>query len=367
MNPENTSHSARSRRDFIKKTTSVAVGVGLLGSGRPAGARPSHLAESDDLVIGEGDYRYAVDHNWAKLPGGKQFGYTHGVVEDRQGRIYIANQSPDAIAVFDAEGHFLSSWGAPYETGAHGLTIATDNGEEVLYLANTSLAEVVKTTLDGEVIWTRGVPDRPDVYGEERRYSPTETAVAPDGTVYVADGYGQSWIHVYDTGGAYLTSFGGPKEDETGLDCPHGITIAERDGRPVVEVSDRNHVRVVHFSLEGAYLGEAISKETLRFPCTTIHAGGLVYVPDLFARVSLFDTDGRKVIDLGDYVGGRPLTSWEDFGTTYPDLEGYPNLPPEKRRPGRFISPHGLWVDGGGNVYVAEWIEDGRVTKLVKQ
>ena len=352
-----------SRRDFLKKTTSAAVGIGLLKAGRPAQAAPS----SDDLVIGEGDYRYAVNHNWAKLPEGKKFGYTHGVVEDRQGRIYIANQSPDAVAVFDAEGHFLSSWGAPYEAGAHGLTIADEEGEEVLYLANTSLAEVVKTTLDGEEIWKRGVPDLPDVYGDGQKYSPTETAVAPDGTVYVADGYGQSWIHVYDSDGTYRTSFGGPSEDERGLDGPHGITIARRGGEPVVEVSDRSHVRVVHFSLDGDYLGEAIGQDVLRFPCTTVHAGGLVYVPDLFARVSLFDADGQKIIDLGDYVDGQALTSWDDFGETFPDLEGYPNLPPEKRLAGKFISPHSLWVDGAGNVYVVEWVEDGRVTKLVKQ
>ena len=362
MNDENAPKPNSSRRDFIKKTTSVAVGVGLLRSRRPA-----HATAPDDLVIGEGAYRYAVDHQWAKLPEGKQFGYTHGVVEDRQGRIYVANQSPDAIMVFDADGHLLSSWGAPYETGAHGLTITAEDGEEVLYLANTSLAEVVKTTLDGEVIWKQGVPDLPDVYDEEKKYSPTETAVAPDGTVYVADGYGQSWIHVYEADGTYRTSFGGKKEDEAGLDCPHGITISERGEEPVVEISDRNHVRVVHFSLEGDYLGEVIGKGALRFPCTTVHAGGLVYVPDLFARVSLFDAEGRKLIDLGDYVDGQALTSWDDFGKTYPDLEGYPNLPLEKRLAGKFISPHSLWVDGAGNICVVEWIEDGRVTKLTKQ
>ena len=362
MNDENAPKPNPSRRDFIRKTASVAVGAGLLASGRPAQARTS-----DDLVIGEGDYRYAVDHGWAKLPGGKRFGYTHGVVEDRQGRIYIANQSPDAIAVFDADGTFLSSWGAPYEAGAHGLTIFDEDGTEVLYLANTSLAEVVKTTLDGEVLWQRGVPDLPDVYSEENKYSPTETAVAPDGTVYVADGYGQSWIHVYEKDGTYRTSFGGKKEDESGIDSPHGITIAERDGAPVVEVSDRNHVRVVHFSLEGEYLGEVISRDALRFPCTTVHASGLTYIPDLFARVSIFDEAGQKLIDLGDYVDGQPLTSWDDFGKTYPELEDYPNIPHEKRTAGKFISPHSLWVDGSDNIYVVEWIEDGRVTKLVKQ
>lgn len=352
-----------SRRDFIQ-TTTVAT-AGLLASGHFAYAAGTDGPREN--MIGTGDFTYTMDHDWAKVPAGKQFGYTHGVVEDRQGRIYIANQSRDAIMVFDAEGHFLSSWGQAYAKGAHGLTIATEGDEEVLYLANTSLAEVVKTTLDGEVIWKAGRPYRPDVYTQDNPYSPTETAIAPDGTVYVADGYGQSWIHIYASDGTYLHSFGGPGEDETHLNGPHGITIDRRSGTPIVQVSDRNNVRIVNFTLEGEYLGVAIPPADLRFPCTTVHAGDLLYIPDLFTRVSIFDKDNKKLIDLGDYVEGQALTAWGDFGTKYADLDGYPNIPHEKRYQDKFISPHSLWVDRQGNIYVVEWINDGRVTKLTKQ
>lgn len=65
-----------------------------------------------------------MDHAWAKLPKGKGFGYTHGIVEDKQGRFYIANQSRDAIVVVDAQGNYLSSWGQAYAKGAHGLRIS---------------------------------------------------------------------------------------------------------------------------------------------------------------------------------------------------------------------------------------------------
>jgi DNA-binding beta-propeller fold protein YncE len=340
----------------------MTVGTGLLARNAWAGER-----ENDRVVIGDGAHRYAVDHEWATLPTPHRFGYTHGIVEDRSGRIFIANQGSEAIMVFDAEGNFLSAWGEEYAPGAHGLNIATEGGEEVLYLANTGLAQVVKTTLDGEVIWKRGTPERPDIYNEEKTYSPTETAIAPDGTVYVADGYGQSWIHVYSSEGQYLDAFGGPGEAPGNLHTPHGINIDSRGSRPVLQIADRSNVRIVNFSLAGDFLGEIVTSDDLRYPCSTVHAGGKMYVPDLFARVSIFNANNEKIIDLGDYVDGASLTDWDDFGTTFPELEGYPNIPHERRIAGKFVSPHDLWVDGEENIYLVEWIEDGRVTKLIRQ
>jgi len=107
-----------------------------------------------------------------------------------------------------------------------------------------------------------------------------------------------------------------------------------------------------------------LDRDNLRFPCTTVHAGGLLYVPDLFARVSIFDQSNRKLVDLGDYFDGDGPESWNEITER---LDEYPNLPQAKRYTGKFISPHSLWVDGRGNIYVVEWIMDGRVTKLTRQ
>ena len=91
-----------------------------------------------------------------------------------------------------------------------------------------------------------------------------------------------------------------------------------------------------------------------------------VYIPDLFARVSVFVKDNKLITHLGDYVEGAELTSWDDFGNKYEDLTGYPNIPHAKRKDGKFSSPHGLLVDRQSNIFVAEWIDDGRVTKLTR-
>lgn len=352
-----------SRRDFLATAASAAALAAL-----PAARSRTVLPDPDALpVLGHGDFRYTMNHAWAKLPTGKRFGYTHGIVEDKAGRFYIANQSRDAIVVVDAQGNYLSSWGQAYAKGAHGLHIAEEGGTEYLYLANTALGQVVKTTLDGDVVWQAGRPYLAGVYTTDRAYSPTESVVGPNGKLYVADGYGQSWIHIYEAkDGKYLDSFGGRGTEPHNLRQPHGISIDTRDGTPRLQVSDRGNIRIVNFTLEGRYLGEVVTKTDLRYPCTTVHRGDFMYVPDLYARVSIFDKSNRKVADLGDYLDGMTFTSEDQFGTTFPDLKGYPNIPHSKRRAGKFISPHSLWVDRVGNIYVVEWIDDGRVTKLTK-
>ena len=191
--PDNT-QPCPSRRDFLASAASAAAFAAL-----------PHSVGGPLPILGRGDFRYTMDHHWAKLPASVRFGYTHGIVEDRAGRFYIANESRDAIVVVDAQGNYLSSWGQAYAKGAHGLRISEEAGTEYLYLANTSLGEVVKTTLNGDVVWQAGRPYLAGVYSPDRGYSPTETVVGPNGMLYVADGYGQSWIHVYDAkDGRYL-------------------------------------------------------------------------------------------------------------------------------------------------------------------
>ncbi len=69
---------------------------------------------------------------------------------------------------------------------------------------------VVKTTLSGEVLLRIGAPDRADLYDAERRYVPTDVCVAPNGDIYVSDGYGQYYVHQYDA--AAPTSAAGAAE-----------------------------------------------------------------------------------------------------------------------------------------------------------
>jgi len=322
---------------------------------------------TDPTLLSLGKRTYRANHNWAQLPESVKPGYTHGIVEDRKGRLYITNQSPHAVLVLDAEGRYLSSWGAEYASGAHGLTIQGESEGEFLYLANTSMAEVVKTTLEGEVVWKIGTPPVASIYSDEKKFSPTETAVAPDGTVYVTDGYGQSCVHIYDREGRYLSTFGSPGAEPGQLKEPHGICVDTRKGQMSLLVANRANRRIDRFSLSGVFQETIIGPENLRYPCTMVPWGDELYIPDLFARLSVFDGDNCLIGHLGDYIEGREWKrGWDAIAELDPGLAGYPNIAQKNRLPGKFSSPHGLHVDRSGNIFVVEWISDGRITKLTR-
>lgn len=339
-------------RSISRRTVLKGLGAGALAAVAPniviaqeGKGDMSTLAK----VLGSERHTYEVAEDWGRLPAGVQYGYTHGVCEDSQGRIYIHNQSKDSMIVFDADGKFVKSWGEEYAPGAHGLQLSREGNEEFLYLAPTSQHFICKTTLDGEVVWKREYPKESGVYESAEQYVPTNIAIAPNADFYVADGYGQSYIHQYDKDANYVRTWGGKGSEPGKMNCPHGIWIDTRGEEPKIVVADRANVRLQYFSLDGRHLG--FVTEELRHPCHFDQREGDLLVPDLHGRVTIFDKDNKLVTHLGDNPGVEKR-------------EGYPNLPQEQRVPGQFISPHMAIWDHDGNVYVVEWVSDGRVTKL---
>jgi hypothetical protein len=339
-----------SRREFAK-----AAGAGLaaasLGSVAVHGA---DKAQTRPAVLGKGEHTYELVPEWGTLPEGKKFGNTHGVFEDGRGRVLIHNQSPtgDVVCIFDAAGKFIKSWGKELAPGAHGMTLHKEGGDEFLYLAATGLHAIYKTTLDGEVVWKKGAPPLPEVYPSEDKYVPTNIAIAPNGDFYVADGYGQHWIHQYNAKGDYVRSWGGLGKEPGKMNCPHGIWIDTRGKEPRIVVADRANVRLQYFTLDGKH--DHFVTENLRHPCHFRIRGSDLLIPDLHGRVTIFDKDNKLITHLG--LDGD-AKEWKQ-------PEGYPNVPPEQRVAGRFIAPHDACWDAKGNLYVVEWVPQGRVTKL---
>ena len=317
------------------------VGFGLFA------ARTGRTASR--IVLGSGAHTYEVEPDWGRLPDSVHYGYTHGVVVDAQHRILVHNQSRDAMVIFDHQGKFVKSWGQEFEKGAHGMLLNREGGTEFLYLSDYARHIVVKTTLDGEVVWTLGYPKDAGVYESEEKYKPTNVAVAANGDVYVADGYGLSWVHQYNAKAEYIRSWGGKGTEPGKLDCPHGIFVDTRGAEPVLLVADRGNARLQKFTLDGKHAG--FVTEELRRPCHFDRRGDELYIPDLHGRVTIFDRENRLITHLGDN----------------PDVwkrKGWPNIPHDDRVAGKFISPHAACVDAEGNIYVVEWISDGRVTRL---
>lgn len=326
------------------------------------------LAQSNPLILGSGEYRYEATHDWAQTPDTIRFGNTHGIVITEDRRVIIAHtvhkdsQSPDAICIFDDKGKFIKSWGADLRGGAHGLVLQKEGSTEYLYHCDNVKGFVRKTTLDGEVVWVMHAPYACGHYTKASEFKPSTLAIAPNGHIYVADGYGKFFIHQFDEKLRWVLTFGGSRElmdrnkdVETAAGTtiwPHAIAVDTRGKEPLLMVGERGaNSRVQYFTLDGKPLHAV--KNGVRWPSTFDFHKGLMLMPDLKAVVTLFDANNNPLVQLGD---GRQAD-----GKTY---EGIRNQGREAFTPGKFVAPHAASFDADGNIYVAEWVEVGRVTKL---
>src|SRR5262249_56289350 len=163
----------------------------------------SVLGGTDPIILGSGNHRYEWVRGWGKLPDGMQLGSTHGAVQvDSQNRIYFNTDTENAIIVFDQDGKFIKSFGKEWKAdkegnGTHGMLIRKEGRQEFIYLTNLFRHEFAKLTIDGEVVWVKGYPEKSGVYERKDQFRPTDVAVAPNRDVYVTDEYGASPIHPY--------------------------------------------------------------------------------------------------------------------------------------------------------------------------
>jgi DNA-binding beta-propeller fold protein YncE len=341
---ENQSESAPSRRQFIKAATAVTATV-------IARRTMAYVPQSSSkIILGEGKHRYEWIPGWAKLPPGMKFGNTHGaVLLDSRGRVYMNTDTENAVIVFDGDGKFLSSWGKDWKGGSHGMAIWREGRDEFIYITHHSRHQWAKFTTDGRELWVKDYPKESGAYETANDFRPTGIAIAPNGDHYVTDGYGKSWVHHYTAKGEYVRSWGGPAGSEVGkLKQPHGIWCDTREKTPKILVADRANQRLQWFSLDGKPVG--MLDKDLRRPSNFHQRGSEVVIADLEGRVTIIDGQNRIVTHLGDNKD--------------PELRGKNPIPPEKWVDGQFISPHCVRWDSDGNLYVAEWLSTGRITKL---
>lgn len=343
------------RRNFAK---GAATGTMLACAGGGPFVRGSDKSGSKLPVIGVDGFRYECHHGWGQL-GSFTWQTTHGVAVDEAGLVYIKHQGHgkepgvDTILVFEPSGKLVRSFGRDIFPGGHGIDIRKDGNEEFLYLCDVAHAQVLKTTLKGEVVWRLKAPKESGKYDGKKRYSPTNLAFAPDGGFYVADGYGSHYVHQYDKDAKWVRTWGGAGTEPGKMKTPHGIWLDDRPGREKqVVVADRANARLQYFTLEGQFVA-AIDKLVL-FPAHFDVRGDVLLVPDLHARVSLLDRDNKPIVHLGEDEAWRKRV-----------LDGFKiRRQPSDWAPGKFVHPHDACFDKAGNIFVAEWVETGRVTFL---
>jgi hypothetical protein len=351
------------RRSFLKASAATAAA----GLASPFFVHAAAKGGTAPAIVGTGEHRYECHHAWGEVPDHIRWFETHGAAVDEAGLVYITHRgggakpaSPDAaqdtVVVFDADGRFVRSFGKAYHGGGHGIDVRKEDGQEYLYLCCMFPVNlIVKTDLKGEVVWVKEKPAEAHVYDDPKaRFSPTNVAFHPGGGFYVADGYGSNYIHEYDADARWVRTVGGTGEGAGQFRTPHGIWLDDRPGREKqVVVADRANARLQYLTLDGKAVG--IDRD-VSFPAHFDIRGDVLLVPDLHARVTLFDAKNDVIAHLG-----------YDAEWTKTVLDGMKvRQQPERWVDGRFVHPHDACFDRDGNIYVAEWVATGRISKLRK-
>lgn len=346
------------RRTFIQSAASAAVaastGPTLLGMTRKAG--------DDRPVIGTGEHKYECHHNWGQLPPDYSWQTTHNVTIDSQGLVYITHQGigkkMDTVLVFDPHGKFVRSFGKEWHGGGHGVEVRKEGSDEFLYLSNTwtPKLKLVKATLKGEKVWEKGRPECKEYENPKANYNPTNICFLPDGGFNVGDGYGSSYMLNYDRDGKLVKVFGGGGKALGKLATPHGQWVDARNkDKPVLLVCDRANARLQTFTLDGTPIAATESGKVVLFPAHAKTRGDVLLLPDLHARVSLFDKELKPLAHLGDDPVWREKV-----------LKTGVRGKPKEWVAGKFVHPHDACFDKDGNIFVVEWVSTGRVTFLKK-
>jgi peptidylamidoglycolate lyase len=356
------------RRDFIKCSAVTTGGLAVTGL---QGAEPK-----TDTRMGSGEHTYEWVEDWGKLPPGMKYGFGCGIVVDSEDRIYVTSRSTNpCVAVFDRQGKLLETWSNNFadtvgytldqvKDTAHCIYWSKEGQNEFLYFTeNVSTNKegpklgkrVYKTDLHGKILYVIGNVEKEGSTSQKFEWTnPTDVAVAPNGDIYVVDGYGSQRVSRFDRNFKHIKTIGektdkkavGPNAPHGTFNTCHGVWINTIKREPEVLIADRHNDRLEVYSLELEY------KRTLagdvRNPCCFYQHKDNIYVADLAARVTILDGDGKLVAHLGD---GR-------------EADGKTSKPDNKTNPALFAAPHAMCVDSHGDIYVVEWVDFGRARKF---
>jgi DNA-binding beta-propeller fold protein YncE len=303
------------------------------------------------------DFSYDVEDRWEQVPAGIQHRDVSAVGIDSRDRVLLLTRHDSNVLVYEPDGSFVTAWGGEPFTNPHGLTVGPDDS---VYTVDNGDHTVRKFSPDGKLLMTLGSAGQPSDTGHQRGAafivhnvetvqragSPfngcTNLAIAGDGRIYVADGYGNCSIHVFSPAGELLRSWGEVGIGPGQFHLPHGIAIGP-DAR--VYVCDRENDRIQVFDPDGGYLTQWTDVQR---PCQiAIDPDGYAYVAELWRP------KGKGSFTHGFMPEDRPgrVTIYDRYGSI---VARWGASTINRAAPGCFIAPHGIAVDSRGDVYVAE-------------
>lgn len=302
----------------------------------------------DTDTLGQGPFRYRIDRHWCRANRmAMPVNNCHEMVIDSRQRLYLLTDYPrNNMLVLSPAGEVIDSW-TLNSSGAHGLTLSRSNGTEFLWICDPYRPSVVKTTLDGKVLQTLPNPADIGVYTRSDPYAPTQTAVAANGDIYVADGYGSQYVIQFNANGNYIRRFGGKGKQNFNLNFAHGIAIDARiPNRPVLLVTSRKASCIKRFTMDGDYLDEI--RLPGGYPCRPVVYGDYILVSLCWSEAHLKPNSGFIIIlDKDNHV-------CETLGG-HAEIDDAGRLVRLKSDYSTFCHVHDVCADAMGNLYVCQW------------
>ena len=233
---------------------------------------------------------YKVDPGWARLPQGTTWnGNTTWITADGKGNVVVLVRTAPYFRVFTRDGTFVKAFGEEglFES-AHSVTI---DAQGFLWVTDSAAHVVHKFSPEGRVLMTLG---KKGVAGDNTSRDlfnqPNHVAIAPNGDIYVSDGYVNARVVQFSKDGKYVRMIGGVKGSQPGqLQLPHGVAL---DSRGRILVNDSDNKRVSVFDKEGRFV------ETWPYPSRggiAVAADDTVYVSDVNDGIVNIAKNGKLI------------------------------------------------------------------------
>ena len=246
---------------------------------------------------------FKVDPTWAQLPQGTSWnGNTTWITTDGKGNVTVLVRTAPYFRVFSRDGKFVKAFGDEglFES-AHSVTI---DAQGFLWVTDSAAHLVHKFSPDGRLLMTLG---KKGVAGDNTSRDlfnqPNHVAIAPNGDIYVSDGYVNARVVHFSSKGEFVRIIGGVKGSAPGqLQLPHGVAL---DSRGRILINDSDNKRVSIFDKDGRFV------ETWPYPSRggiAVASDDTVYVSDVNVGIVNIVKNG-KLIDsvLADRAHGMGI------------------------------------------------------------
>ncbi len=179
-----------------------------------------------------------------------QSGAVSWLTTDASGNIYELQRgdADDPILVISPSGHLLRSWGKGDFKIPHSIRL-DPNGN--IWTVDAGSSTIIQWSPLGKKLLTIDVGERPE--NGNPFNGTTDIAFAPNGHLFITDGYGNARVLEYSPTGQRLRQWGTPGTAPGQFHLPHSIQISPSG---TIYIADRENGRIQLFDLSGHFLRE---------------------------------------------------------------------------------------------------------------